>query len=414
MSILLVQTPEMIKSAGKITDALKAFHGAGMASWNKGTLRHAASKAKNFTEMAKNEQGFARATTPLNDVRNSAAPSFMERMRVKNVDKAVQARQNYSTHRSQANDAYNSAFGAPQGAVGRFGKKLFNGAAGMTYDIPRALTFHPASQTGLTGYVGVGLGAHALGVPDPYEYSLPDVVGKSLYSGTRAKTDIQEAAQAGAGDGVSKAIQDWKAQPFSQRWKTAFNPQLPGVSSNQYTSNPYGKAESSGLLRNGGGLNEGFIRQQVAQGVEGTASPYMNKSSGFRDVFRSATKGLSNGYKTLNPAVKTGLGYTGAVAFPAALGYGAYSGARDQTQATAYDQGYNSAQGKARQYYQNLPTWQRALAAVAPDAALKYGMSQMGRSKATPTPGYNDMGPDKPAGQPVTSMYTRPDGTEVF
>jgi hypothetical protein len=427
MFSLIATAPGLIKRAGKFGDLRRAFHAAGMADRAHGTMSHAQRLAKRWTPMAETTSGSFRPTQSTAQARSAAEPSMAQAKRVKYTDQAQAARTDWMGRKSQRDESLDSVFGKPSTWLGRTGRSAFNQTAGLVYDLPRALAFSPASKTGLTGAIGVGVGANMLGVPDPYSYSLPDVVGKGFYTGSgRAMNDARNYAQAGAEQGVGDMMQGYQNMPFSQRWQIARDPSKTGIQGNSFSQAPKQQNNWSiagSLLRNAGGIGEDVIRNQVANGVNQQANQFLHKQAGWQDwgknlsrFMRPVTQPARRTYNKIPMGVKAGLGTAATIGIPSAFAYGAYTGEQDKVRGTAYDQGYDSGQYNAQQAYQNMPVWQRALAAVAPGKAMEYGMSQMGPkpAPAAPQPGFNDMDGKGGFNGPVTTMYTRPDGTDVY
>lgn len=349
--------------------------------------------------------------TPLDVLKERQPMNFAESQRLKHTGRAQQARRDYSSYRGAANHHLNQAFGANTGTMGNIGKSVVKGTAGLVYDLPRALTFSPASRTGLTGYLGAGVASAYLGTPDPYNYSLPDIAGKGAYLASgAAQGDAKQYAGEGAKQGITDMVEGYRGLPFMQRWGIARDPSKTGIHGNNFSQNPGAKSPNllTMLMRNAGGLDESYIRQNVAQGVD-SAFP---KQASIGSAFRNMKGFIRNTHAKLPVPAKVGLGGVAALGVPAFIATGAYKGEQQKVQGTSYDQGYDSGQYKAQQYYQGLPIWQRALAAAAPDQALRYGLQKFSpQAPAQPTgPGYGDMNVD----QPVTTMFTRPDGSEVY
>lgn len=406
-----IPTGFLIKKAGKfdkIREFSRMFHNYGMADHSKNTRDYAARVVRRWTP----------ATGAADVSKMRGAPmSYVDSKRLAGIDKAKAYHQKSKAYRTQADQQWKNVFGEPQTNVGRFGQWAARNTAGLAYDLPRALMFSPASKAGPLAYMGVGLGASAAGLYNPYDYTLPDIAGKALYLGTGAKKDAIHAATTGAYQGAEDMYNAYASAPIGTRLRMAGNPALMGHYGNQWTSNQKPVTGwdwfKSTALR-GGGINEELLRRTIANETSRKAGEFLKTSSAsalWKSVKRFP-KSVQKGYRRMPVPLKAGVGLTGIAAFPAATGIAAYAEQKGLVNNTAYDQGYTSSQNELHKAYSKLPSWQRYMASLNPDAALRYAMykSQGGSFN----PGNTFHGISNSLSMPVQTMYTRPDGKEVY
>lgn len=397
----------LIKQAvdlSKLRLALKAFHSAGLADRAHGSAQYAAGLAKRWK---------AHDAAPVHRVNKlpESSKTLADRKRLDYISQMRQAHASQKAHTRDFKQQYEDVFGAPKTWLGDLGQKAFKNTAGIIYDIPRAAVLHPASKTGLPTFLAVGAGANALGVHDPYDYALPNVVGRAAYL-PQAKNDIMNHAQAGAMQGGRDLFDGYSGLTMGQRLGYAKNPNL-GVQGNSWSQNPKtpSKWQSAfDLMSQGGGLSENLVRSHVAQGVHQGANQFM-KSSSARSFWTNMfgkfrpLKAISRQYNKLPVPARVGMGYAGTMAIPVGAAASQYYGARETARDTAFDQGYNSAQWEAQNAWKNLPTWQRYGAAISPQMAMQLAMRKKQTGSVLPKLELPDM---------KTTMYRRPDGSEVW
>ncbi len=180
-----------------------------------------------------------------------------------------------------------------------------NFAGKTVYDTPRIMMQHPASATGIGGYLGMSLLGNATGIPTPADFGVPDILGRSAYTLTGAKNDAHEFAQQGAMQGGLDMFDGYRNLGIADRMRIAFDPSKLGAQP-QVNAGPFqnwdgkvpppiaggpflvprGLPQHNGFLgrigewlKEPGGVPEGEIRSQVSQGVNQKFAPYMQKFS---------------------------------------------------------------------------------------------------------------------------------------
>jgi hypothetical protein len=393
--------------------------------WRQGNLRHMDNRLAKFGDDAH------RATL------NPNAQKVYQDI----AAKRARYHQQYSQYQGDWNK-YLQGLGTNQ----RRATQLAGNLTGMAYDTPRMLSFMPSSSMGA--------------VPSVAMYSVPGVASMmpSSRAGDLAFNAFGNPAKH-VGRGFEEGAEGAAAANLNMFTKLNYGERrqflndgglltrLPGLvdpaTTAGFKSNQFG---GPGVMKNlvGGASTPEFYHRQAMQ----KANPYlqqflgnqgMNKTAAAPQFIGNIGNSLMNirAAKTaLNPklAVRTapyvnkatsvnsnmpvlrsrvgpwglGVGLTGA------LGYGAYSGARDNAYTGGFQAGQDTALYGMQQGLQNMPAWQKELAALFPEQAKQYALNKYQTMRNGATQGAtNAFGPPQ-GNNRVGYAYTQADGNVVF
>lgn len=415
MSHLIAIAPSLVKTAAFSDAASKLWNAtrfAAKAGWNRGRATYQQNLVKRWTPFSNDRKinGWVAPTESIGSLRNKANRTFSEERRLLHHDKMREARRMYNTNKMEADKYLDDVFG-PKGQsrlkdTGRwFAYNIPNAAS----DIPRFALMHPAQM-------GMGTAAIGMAFPQVFDYTVPSIAGKLAYLPS-AKNDAVESAKLGALQGVEDLYSQYAGSSFGNRWKTAMNPNLINTNPNSYTKAPAGEYSWVNRLgqtvRNLGGVDEDALRNDVARNVSREFGQHLKTASvgqgiGVMKKLTNVAKGPINLYRRMPRVAKNTIGWSAAIGFPAITAVGGYVDEKMKTVNAAYDQGYNTSQNEAMNFYRKLPAWQRAIAAVSPEFAMNYAIKQrMSPNTGGQTSGNGFMGP-------VQTMHTTPGGSEVY